>query len=295
MGTACLLGMGPTPNGPTRPASACADPTLVAALPVLSHTTSLHASALLAAPSGIAPHASAPAWQTYQPNWISTVQAAFARMPALRALSAVIDLSRDLPTNAFVRAHAPTPPAPWTAPLSRLERLALSISPPPQHASADPLFLAPLRRLSALALTYGTPGLEVDCPFTVARVREITALPALRHLALTMVNHGFEQAAADALAGASRLTALELLRCVPAVPMSFLDFHVGVRFLPALRHLRRLKLNDARFICQGPAVSWAPLSALRRLETLAISGAPRPSALSALWARVVLAPWLARF
>jgi hypothetical protein len=199
------------------------------------------------------------------------LHAALACVPALRALTATIDYSHDSPINVLVRPCEPR--APWPAPLTALERLALTITPPELLASKDPLCLAPLRRLSALTLTYGTPEFELESHFTTDRVGELTALPALRHLSLTLVNHGFEQAAADALAAATRLTALELMRCVPAVPMNFFEFHVGVQFLANMRRLRRLKLNDARFICQGSAVSWGPLSSLRHLDTLAISGA----------------------
>jgi hypothetical protein len=81
------------------------------------------------------------------------------------------------------------------------------------------------------------------------------------------------QAAADALAAASRLTALELLRCVPSVPMNFFDFHSGVSLLrPMARCLRRLKLNDARFLCHARDETWAPLAALTALESLVLSG-----------------------
>jgi hypothetical protein len=274
-----------------REAARCADPTLAAALPVLAHVTSLHAGRLRYHPSGVAPSPVAAQWQAYQPRWVTALHAALARMPALRALNATIDLSRDDPINALARANLPAPPPPWPAPLAALERLTLTVAPPPRHSSADPLFLAPLRRLSALSLTYGTPALELESPFTAARAREIATLPALLHLSLTVVNHGFEQDAADSLAAAACLTSLELLRCVPSVPMNFFEFHNGVRFLAGMRSLRRLKLNDARFICQGAAASWSPLAALSHLETLAVSGAPRLCTASPAYVRSLHTAW----
>ena len=84
------------------------------------------------------------------------------------------------------------------------------------------------------------------------------------------------QAAADALAAATQLTCLELLRCVPAVPMNFFDFHNGVAFLrPMAASLRRLKVNDARYLCHSRDVDWQPLASLTSLESLVMSGARR--------------------
>lgn len=93
-------------------------------------------------------------------------------------------------------------------------------------------------------------------------------------------NHGFEQAAANELASATGLTALELLRHVPSLPMNFFDFHLGVDAIAALTRLRRLKLNDARFICQGSDASWDPLTRLSSLESFVLSGPPPHLAVS---------------
>jgi hypothetical protein len=135
-----------------------------------------------------------------------------------------------------------------------------------------PLHLAPLTALTALALIYGLLGTEIEAPFTAHRAAEIAALPSLSHLSLTLANHSFEQVAADALAAAVSLTCLELLRHVPSLPMNFFDFHLGMDFVERMASLRRLKLNDARFICQGRDVEWAPLGRLPSLEALVLSG-----------------------
>jgi hypothetical protein len=185
-----------------------------------------------------------------------------AQLPNLQHAALQLTLARPPP-------QAPLPS--WNAPLATLRSLQLSALPPFALA-CSPLHLAPMTALSALQLTYGTPGSEVEAPFTAARASDIARLPSLRHLSLTLANHGFEQVAADALAAATQLTSFELLRHMPTLPMNFFDFHLGVRFIAAMTGLRRLKLNDTRFVCQGREVSWDPLTALSTLECLAMSG-----------------------
>lgn len=120
-------------------------------------------------------------------------------------------------------------------------------------------------RIQAWQPSGGSAG-SLGCACMQPRVR--------KHSPHTPVTPVRLQAAADALAAATQLTALEVLRCVPSVPMNFFDFHSGVSFLrPMAQHLRRLKLNDARFLCHARDESWAPLSTLTSLESLVLSGA----------------------
>lgn len=58
--------------------------------------------------------------------------------------------------------------------------------------------------------------------------------------------------------------------------MNFFDFHNGVAFLrPMAASLRRLKVNDARYLCHSRDVDWQPLASLTSLESLVMSGARR--------------------
>lgn len=55
--------------------------------------------------------------------------------------------------------------------------------------------------------------------------------------------------------------------------MNFFDFHNGVAFLkPMAATLRRLKVNDARYLCHSRDEDWQPLASLTSLESLVMSG-----------------------
>lgn len=197
----------------------------------------------------------------------ATLSRLLSRFPALEHM----DLMAEFPRTTS-RAALDLPIAP---PL--LRSLDLGGLPDPFAPSRVPTLLpaaASLTALTALRLTFGLPHTELDSHFGAAQAAAFAALPALMHLSLTFVNHTFEDAAAGALAAATGVTALEVLRCVPAVPMNFFDFHSGVRFVEGMRRLRRLKLNDSRFICRGTANSWEPLGELTTLDTLVMSGPP---------------------
>ena len=135
----------------------------------------------------------------------------------------------------FCRFLNQAPSQNWVQGVTNLEHMCMSVRP---SATITPLFsLSPLTALTHLTLNFGRLDLEPEAPFYAERVLDIAALPALKYLSLTLVNHSFEQAAADALATASGLTALELLRHVPQVPMDFFEFHNGVAFLAKLPNL----------------------------------------------------------
>jgi hypothetical protein len=195
---------------------------------------------------------------------------ALSAFPNVETLSAGLEL----PEAQLQEPRHPDAPQ-WTRSITSVTNLSLDISPPP-YGVAGALPLSPLTRLSSLTISYGSRKYEAEAPFTAERTASFMELPALRHLSLTLVNHAFEQAAADMLALGSQLTSLELLRVVCGIPMAFFDFHLGVNFLTSLTCLRRLKLNFARRICKLDEASWQPLAQLACLEDLALSGVPNP-------------------
>lgn len=210
-----------------------------------------------------------PADPLLQPGATTATAATLARLLSRFPAAEHVELAVEFPrTTTRVALELPLLPPP-------LRSLDLAALPDPYAPSRVPPLLpaAPaLTALTALRLTFGLPHTELDSHFGGAHAAAFAALPALEHLSLTFVNHTFEDAAASALAGATGLTALELLRCVPAVPMNFFDFHSGVAFVEGMRRLRRLKLNDARFVCRGAGNSWEPLGELTTLDTLVMSG-----------------------
>jgi hypothetical protein len=159
----------------------------------------------------------------------------------------------------------------WTHSLTSLSRLSLDISPPPCGV-AEALPLGTLTHLASLVISYGSRTYETEAPFTAARTASFLGSPALRHLSLTLVNHAFEQAAADALALGSQLTSLDLLRLTCGFPMAFFNFHAGIDFVTSLSNLRCLKVNFARRICKLDEASWQPLTQLSALQELALDG-----------------------
>lgn len=247
--------------------------TLAACLPASPHLRALSCGALNTArrrPPGSSP---GPTFASVAlgASQVANLWAVARAFPRLEHLTAAVFL----PDVAVCGA---LPAVPHLGALDTLRSLHLSAAPTAARAAALPL--SPLTALSALRLRYGNPDLDIDGPFTPQRAAAIATLPALRDVSLTLVNHGFEQAAADALAAAPRLTALELLRDIASTPMHYFDWVRGAGFLAGLSGLRRLRLNDARYIAGGgprdaaAPGSFAPLATLTALDTLALSGAP---------------------
>lgn len=145
----------------------------------------------------------------------------------------------------------------------------------PAYYYQPDLHLRTLTSLTHLQLRYGSEEIETGCevPFGEDRVSDFSGLPALARLSVTLTNQGFEEAAARALAPATRLTSLELLRNFADVPMQFFRFYDGTEWLAPLSGLRALKMNDARFVCIRADASWSTLTLLTHLESLSISGA----------------------
>eukprot|EP00892_Ulva_mutabilis_P002000 jgi/Ulvmu1/11800/UM080_0011.1 len=249
-------------------ASRSLDPTVVASMPDLPSVRSLTLGQVRLA-DHMPPDPDFHASPRSPPATLATtaiLSRLLSRFPNLEHVELALEYQH---TTKCVTLELPNPPPP----LRSLDFTALPDSFFPSHV--PPLLPAApaLTTVTALRLTHGLPHTELDSHFGAARAACIAALPSLEHLSLTFVNHALEDAAAGALAAATGLTALEILRCVPAVPMNFFDFHGGIRFVEGMRRLRRLKINDARFICRGANNSWDPLGELTTLDTLVLSGA----------------------
>lgn len=246
-----------------------ADPLFVAAMPDLPAVRSLtlgHVRLVDRVPAFPSPPPDPPSPLGATLATSATLARLLSHFPAVEHVELAVEFPR---TTARAALVLPAPPPP-------LRSLDLAALPDPFAPSRVPTLLPAtpaLSTLTALRLTYGLPHTELDSHFGAERAAAFAALPALVHLSLTFVNHALDDAAAAALAAATGLTALEILRCVPAVPMNFFDFHGGIRFVDGMRRLRRLKINDARFICRGTGNSWEPLGELTTLDTLVLSGA----------------------